>query len=376
MIKLTPEILEYAKLFYLDNHSIKETKYMIYKKYGVEVSRTGIEKRFKKLGISGRSRKEVGKLFLRKSLSKEIIDKIKYLYVIKNYGIRKINRELSIDRPIIRRTLVEQDIKIRSCDEAIILSHRKHKRFKFSEDKKEKAYLIGLTEGDIHARKKSKFTLRLTSASTHKDFIFLLKSSFEKYGPVYIYPTKNKDSYNWNFTTDLDYESFKFLLESNRSKYINNLKNKFFLDFLAGLIDSDGSIYPKKTGKYVQCVLRIFAEDIGLLEKVKCMLRNFQYSPNLGINAKKGDTSRGFIYNEDYYNLELSRKQEVLHILKRLNLKHPEKIKRKAIMLGYENKVLKHRDLEEMITLRNNIKQEVVKYIEEARVKLAQKIIP
>ena len=173
--------------------------------------------------------------------------------------------------------------------------------------------MMGLVEGDLTALKKSKYTIRLSVGSTHRLFFNMLKNVFGGYGPIHLYPTKHKKNYKWNMSIDLDSESFNFLLGNYDCCFGGK---EMFLNFLAGLIDSDGSIYIRKSDKYIQYLIRVFSQNVGLLKELKHHLSALNLNPSLYLNAKKGKVLKNkgasFGYKQDYYILELSRKNEVI----------------------------------------------------------------
>lgn len=369
--KLTREILEKAIEFYKEEHSINQTCKMLSEKCGIKRSREALRKRLNKTGISLRTRSETSKLFSIKKLPQKIIEEIIDKYCNHKHSIRKISRDLKLTRVIIKRTLIESGKQIRNNDTAIRLTNQKYAKHQFSGNDKEKAYILGLVRGDLTALKRSRNTLRLSVASTHKNFLDFLKSYFIKYGHSHIYPTKNKLNYQWNISIDIDIKSFNFLIESKNNNDLAFNDITFFC-FLAGLIDSDGAVFIRKSGKYVQYIIRIFGEDKELLEKIKDRLKDMRFHPSFYVCSKKGETrylsNIRIVYNKDYYILEISRKDETFRMLNELPLKHPEKIARKEIMTKLIKKgVINHSDTGEMVELRDKIDKDIKKYVEEAK---------
>ena len=74
---------------------------------------------------------------------------------------------------------MENGVNVLSSAEAIQLLSLKHPKTPFNANEDEKAYMLGLVEGDLHARKKSEYVLRLTTGTTHKSFVELVKSVVE-----------------------------------------------------------------------------------------------------------------------------------------------------------------------------------------------------
>jgi hypothetical protein len=370
MKRLTKELLEKAAEFYNKEHSMKQTAEMLYSQYGVKRHFEVLRRNFIKAGIPRRSNKEVARLFVVKKLPEETIKDLINKYSNHNHSVRKLSRDLKLTRKIVKRALINFGVKFRDNNTANVLVHQKYAKHPFDGDEKEKAYMIGLVKGDLTPIQKSSNILRLSVASTHKNFLEFLKDYFAKYGPSHIYPTKNNVGYQWNMSIDLDVNSFSFLIKSKTDNNITFDDNSFYY-FLAGLIDSDGAVYTRKSHKYAQYIIRIFGEDKELLEKIKNRFKIMGHNPSFYINSKKGDFryyhNKRMNYNKDYYILELSRKKEVFNMLNKLPLRHPEKIARKEIMLKFiKNGVISHSQTEEMMQLRNKIDNEVKKYSQEA----------
>lgn len=324
-MKITPEILEEVKKLYLEGNSIRETCNVLQNKFGIKITNEILRRKLKRLGLI-RSNSVAQKLAKRKHLPiKEIIK----FYSKEMMSLKKLAKIFKSNKLTIRKILEENGIKIRNNEEAIQLANTKHIKLPFDGNDCEKAYMLGLIKGDITPFPKSKFTLKLTSSSSRKAFIELFKNVFGKYGPTYIYVIKdNLSHYIWKITSELDLSSFNFLL----SPQIDFLqKNKqLMLNYIAGIIDSDGSIFIRKTGKYFQYILRIYNEDLSLLQTIKDFLEKEKFAPNLYVFSKKGSSrkinGRTIVYNNNYYVIELSQREKVVKLIRLLPLKHPEKV--------------------------------------------------
>src|SRR4030042_4048488 len=144
------------------NEKISLTK--IAKKIGVSASL--IKKNMVLWGINrGQSRK--------RKLRKPTKEELKKLYLDKTKSLDKILKELNIGVTTMFRWLKE---------EGIVPSRRfRYKKTDFLGDNQEKAYILGLVAGDIHAKKHGRQILaELTS--THPAMINLFFNVFQKYG--------------------------------------------------------------------------------------------------------------------------------------------------------------------------------------------------
>ena len=312
-----------------------------------------------------------------------MISKIKSKKVIELYektlSTRKVASILKMGRGTIRKILNENNIKIMDKEKAMRIANTKHDKISFSQDENEKAYLIGLITGDIHARKKSKYTLRLTSATTHRAFIDMFEKAFSQYGKVFVYPIKNRYMYQWNLTVDLDLKSFSFLLKKQENLDLMNEDN--FISFLAGFIDTDGSLIIRKVRDNFQYVVKIFNQNKTLLEDIKYKLESLKITSGIYLNARKGETrkwkDKTFVYNKDYYCLEICRRKDVIKLLRILPLGHSEKIRKRDMILNVERQNIKHwNKIENLIKrLRDEIKIETKQTIDQARIKYEKRNI-
>lgn len=119
--------------------------------------------------------------------------------------------------------------------------------------------MYGFVLGDVHVFRKSRFTLRAITHTTHKNFVDLFEKLFDKYGKVHCKYYEARAE--WRLYVDLDYPSFKFLEQRRYDFLPSSVNGNNFLSFLAGYIDSDGSTLIRKAGKYFQFMVKIFGQN-------------------------------------------------------------------------------------------------------------------
>lgn len=287
--------------------------------------------------------------------------------IIKSYTnnrpIREISRNLKIDRNAIRKILRNNKINIRNSRASLIsMGHIKEKK-KFKVESKEKAYLFGLVMGDLTPVKKSNYTLKLITHTTHPLFRDLLLESFRDYGITNYKLTKNGEQYR--FQSHICLESFNFLTNSKENRIPPWIDKENFFHFLAGYIDADGSIMVRKTREYFQFVVRLFSQKLERLIEIKEILQNRGYFVSMHKSHSKGDTSthngKIFKYNKDYYVIEICRKNEVLKLLRILPIRHKEKIAK--VNLIYEinrSKKVKYKDIKKQVKQLNSLIKQTV----------------
>jgi len=279
-------------------------------------------------------------------------------------SIRAVSRKLGISRTAIRRSLVGSNIHIMDSRSAQLSIGYITEKNKFVLSSREKAYLYGLVMGDLTPVRKSNYTLKLITHSTHRTFMELLCKTFEKYGQSNYRETKSKTMFR--FQSHIDLESFSFLLDSKNEIIPNWIHSDNFFDFLAGFIDSDGSVILRKSGKYFQFVIRFFGQNLNLLIEVKTRLEVLGYDVSIHKGHSKGDLSYHkcikFEYNKDYFTLETYKKSQTIDLLKKIPIRHPEKIAKREMIFNINNRnVIYWKDVEtEVKELKSKIKQTVL----------------
>ena len=170
-MKLKNELLNVALDFYKKGNSIKDVAEFLKRNHDIKVHPEVLRKHFRKARIVLRNNKESITLSRRKHIN--------IAEVVKGYeeskSIRELCRNSGVSRGTIGKILQEQGIKILSNDEAIQIKNLKYPKIPFDGNIQNKAYLYGFVLGDVHVFKKSKFTLRAITHTTHKNFVDLFK---------------------------------------------------------------------------------------------------------------------------------------------------------------------------------------------------------
>lgn len=332
---LTKERIEFACDLYSQGNSIIETTKLINEKYNLNVCPEAIRKKLKKMNFKLRTSEEGTILITRKHIN---IPKL-----LENYNnktpIRELSRNLKIGRNTIQKILRENLIPIRDSRTSLLAINYIKEKKKFNLPPQEKAYIYGLVLGDLTPVRKSDYTLKLITHSTHKIFMELLQKTFEKYGITNYKETKNLNMYR--FQSHIDLESFSFLLNSKVKNIPEWITSENFFDFLAGFIDSDGSVMLKRAGKHIFYNIRFFGQNLTLLNDIKKKLKEFGFNSSVYLTHKKGYVHYRnkvmFRYNKDYYTLE-TRKIHTLDLLNKIPIRHPEKIMKRELIFRIHNK--------------------------------------
>ena len=302
--------------------------------------------RYLKKKIKLRSISETLKIQSRKNFP---INEIIRLYIEEKFSIKMLSEIFSISQNTIRKILLENNVILKDWGEINHLFRTTFTKPKVSLTENEKAYITGLVVGDFAVYQKSKYTLRITTASTISEFISMNREIFEKYG--HVMQTFDKYNNSEKVTVDLDFESFKFLFDAKKNcRFLENTNEEQFFYFLAGFIDAEGSIsiYRRKLRNCIEFSIQVYNTDLYILKIIKSKLEEFGFNPLLVKIRGKGKTyykGKLFVHNYDEYRVSLGRKFEIQKLLKLIQLKHTGKMANKEMILYLlENKVTKIND--------------------------------
>jgi len=250
--------------------------------------------------------------------------KLRNLYIKKNLSTWEIEKQYGYPRSTVHRNLREYNIKTRNIAESHIIYPRKD----FSGGSMEKAYLMGFAIGDLRARKigpKSE-TIHIDCGSTKLEQIALIKKLFKPYGKVWISKPNKKGAIQIEAMLN---DSFAFLLKKGLKidKWI--LKdNNYFISFLAGFTDAEGSIIVSGSG---QAVYQLGNYNKNLLKQIRGKLIELGIvCPKLYSDSNKGYIDKeGYVRNDNYWSLRICRKFYLSHLLNLLtpHIKHLDKKK-------------------------------------------------
>jgi hypothetical protein len=237
---------------------------------------------------------------------------------------------------------VQLGVKRRPFEEArlkgIREKRRKYERKPFDGTDEDRAYLLGLRHGDLSASTPWNGVVRVSTSTTHPAMSELFHSLFEPYGHVYQHPRYKKDtkSYEWNLSTVVD-QSFDFLLETREAAWDWVSKGEStLLAYIAGVLDAEGSIgiVSNNCGPSVQVLF--YNTRLELLDFIRLGMKSLGYEPtNPYLDKKKGTSTSKYKIErrKDYWRVSLGWFEQVQSLLKRLPIRHREKIRRKEIAL-------------------------------------------
>lgn len=326
-MKVTEEILEDAKNWYLQGNSIRKVASLIFEKFGVKVGKETARKYLSKI-VKLRTKKGVMTMKRGNYLDET---KVVELYIKNLLSMKQIAKLFNASASGIKWVLVKNKVKIRSKRDGIKIRIAKYEKPIFCGTEIEKAYLIGIVLGDLAVRKTSQFTIEVNTASTHKAMIDLLIDTFSKHTDAVIhYRDKEK---GFRFYAYLD-KSFDFLLKTKENiGIIKNFDANEFLSFLAGFFDAEGCIVKTIHRKKLICKIKIGNTQKKILEIIKNKLEELDIHSNIFLYSNRKNyhwyKGRKIAYKKPYYMLEINRKKDMADFLHKTNLRHAEKIERK-----------------------------------------------
>jgi hypothetical protein len=239
---------------------------------------------------------------------------------------------------------------------------RKYERKPFDGTEQERAYLIGMRQGDLSASKPWKGVVRVSTSTTHPAMAELFRSLFEPHGHIYQHARFKKDtkSFEWNLSTIVD-ESFDFLIGERDSQLSTFIRDDVIPDYLAGILGAEGSIGIFENSGHTSIIISIYNTDLGLLNFVKTSLVKMGCHV-LGpyLDKKRGTrTSKYQIERmKDYWRIAVATFEDCQRLLRQLPLRHREKQARKELALSVEKGQLWDRVKGEVEGIRNRVRME------------------
>lgn len=317
MKKLSPEAL---KNLYLDKNLSSPAIARLF-----SCDPKTVRRLLKKCKIKVRTKSAARRLLFNIRITKT---ELKHFYQKLKLSCPDIAEKFHCSPGFVRNRLQEYGIPLRTIQEALPLSNKsKYELKNFSGNLEEKAYLMGLTKGDLHVRVDSErsSTIHVEIGSTKPAMISLVIDSFITYG--HIWKGRPRKNGVVGMSCSLN-RTFGFLLNLTDSVPPWILQRKsLFAAFLAGYSDAEGS--------FCLCgdtsVFSIRSQDKTILSQVRTklvqlgiLLRPPQIARHKGTYDK-----RGTISNEDIWGFWIHRKNALLKLFDLLKpyMKHADKMK-------------------------------------------------
>ncbi|MDG6981577.1 MAG: LAGLIDADG family homing endonuclease [Nitrososphaerota archaeon] len=102
----------------------------------------------------------------------------------------------------------------------------------------------------------------------------------------------------------------------------------FFLSFLSGYFDAEGCVgFDLRPGQRSVSWM-IASMDLGILRQVTRRLRDMGFGPTLRLALEAGEGG----CNSDFWRVRISNRAHVQGLLRRLRLRHPEKVAKAGLV--------------------------------------------
>lgn len=237
---------------------------------------------------------------------------MKNLYLNRKFSSYEIAKTFNCSQTFILKQLKKYYIETRSIQEAKSLMKPRYLRKNFSGNLKEKSYLIGFRLGDLHVSKThpDSPTIRISTNTTKREQIELMKKMFCKYGHVKEYSMDKNGAISVRAFVN---NSFSFLVKKADEIEPWILKNKLlFKFFLAGYIDAEGCFTSKHNLAFL-----MNTQDKNIMRQISTFLnKNRIKCMEPKITRHSGSLQNGVISNRDVWSIYIYNKENVLKLIK------------------------------------------------------------
>lgn len=248
-----------------------------------------------------------------------------HLYYKRGLSLKKIANIAHCSESGLERRFKVYNLKSRTTQNRTT----KIKKFDFSGDLIEKAYLIGFRLGDLNIMKRVSVT-QVRCSTTHIAQVKLIKNLFIPYTT----PTISKAKRGTTEIVCLVNKSFDFLLPKKVKlpKWVLVNKKRYW-SFFAGYADAEGSFFlkkPSKGRKIWSSGFEVQSQQKGIIKNLwKNIPTNKIISQTPKVSRKAGSIDkRGIINNKDMWRININRKESLRNFISYIEpyLKHREKL--------------------------------------------------
>lgn len=242
---------------------------------------------------------------MKKQVSKDIQDKIVYNYTILNKGIAASGKEFGLGMAATKTILKDNGVKIRTQQESAVLSNKnrakKINHDYFKTESSNMAYILGLLASDGTVRKNIN-EIKLTLNEDDSEILERIKTELQFEGNIRHYEdSKGFKNATIAFTSaEIKKDLSKYNIVPQKTFtfiFPTILKKQYWIDFIRGYFDGDGSINAtaqglrwqvcSATNNVLQVIVDFFYDEYNI-PKVKIQsqqrsqntLYTIQYSTN------------------------------------------------------------------------------------------------
>ncbi len=252
------------------------------------------------------------------------------LFVVQKRSKAEIAALFGVQSETITRWLNRLGMPIRNPGDSVSMALSRYPICRFDGSPSDRAYFLGLRMGDLHAQIHGR-RVRVSVGTSHPAMLHLFQSVFSEYGRVRRYPKFSRISgYHWCAYCDLD-SSFEFLLKKPKMIPRDVCEDhELFLSFLAGYFDAEGCIsLDGRRGHRGMCLI-IKSCDYLVLKGINRRLHALGISTRLHLAAAAGTAG----LKQNCWYVRACSKNDVAALLRRLPLRHPEKVAKAALALS------------------------------------------
>lgn len=256
-------------------------------------------------------------------------ERLKKLYVDKNYSPYKIGVQFGCSFATVRNRLKEYNIPFK--DPAF--ARQRSSRADFDGSDSIKAYMIGFRIGDLNVYRPSEKsqTIVVRCHTTQYDQIRVIKSLFKKYGQVTI--SLKNGHYHINCFLN---HSFMFLLPKNETawEWLKKATDKEVASFIAGYNDAEGNFVLNQN----RARFKIDSYDKDLLEFISMWLSSKNINNKFRRIYKMGDVWNGkYPLNKDLWRLNINDMVSLERFIKLMMLIIRHKKRMRDMLICHNN---------------------------------------
>ena len=237
-------------------------------------------------------------------IRKEVIDKVIYNYTILKQGQKTAGKEFGFGDKKVKQILKENNIHIRTLREANSSYYKINTSF-FFEESEELAYLLGLiaSDGNIHSTENR---IEIELQESDSELLEKIRKIIDLERPIKYYECTNgyKKSKLYFYSKEIkdklaEYNLVPQKTYSDKFDFPYKLNKKYWIDYIRGLFDGDGSI---KKGNSI--TFQIDSSKLSLLENIKqFLLENYNIDSSISSERKTNIILyRLYIYGKEKNN--------------------------------------------------------------------------
>lgn len=292
----------------------------IAKKFGC--SRTAIRNLFIRKGWKIRTVKEANTKYC---LTEEVINNITNDYVINKIGVYSLSRKYHLSEDVIKRTLRNKGITLRNYTEA----KQEGRKYSINDDyfktqTHNMAYILGLLAADGNVSKKEN-QVSLSLINEDKELLEQINKELNNSRPIKEYTVSTEPQRKpmaklqfWSKTIKDDLAIYSIVPQkTNKLKPPYFLKEEYWIDYIRGYFDGDGSVYTVGETSIGFSIVGVSKEMIEWIRKV---LANKYNITNNGIYTEQ-NKNKQIIYKTVYYGTKLRQIYDIFYESNSLHMK-------------------------------------------------------